>query len=245
MIGNRLLRECPGARWRNTMQKTQSWVAKASALGAVGVLLAACGGTNTPSTGTQPTSATGSSTGPDVTAAPGAKTGGTLYLLQPSASQEWNQIDPQRAYTGEDLAFFGATIYRSLTAYKYDPDPVKGTSVVADMATDTGTANADASELDASPSRMGSPGRTVPRSRAKTSSTASREPSRTTSSTRVRPTRSRTSTSRRTGHRYERQELRVPVGVLRPRQQAGPGPVRQGRRLQRQDDHLQAERPPR
>jgi len=128
------------------MQKTQSWVARASALGAVGVLLAACGGSNTPSTGTQPTAGSGSSSGPAVTAAAGAKTGGTLYLLQPSSSQEWNQIDPQRAYTGEDLAFFGATIYRSLTAYKYDPDPVKGTSVVADMATDTGTANADATQ---------------------------------------------------------------------------------------------------
>src|SRR6185369_8543376 len=145
MIGNRLLRECPGARWRNTMHRPQSWLYRASALSVVGMLIAACGGSTTPSTGTQPTSGTGASSGP-VATAPGAKTGGTLYLLQPSTSQEWNQIDPQRAYTGEDLAFFGATIYRSLTAYKYDPDPVKGTSIVADMATDTGTANADATE---------------------------------------------------------------------------------------------------
>lgn len=127
------------------MQKTQSWVARASALGAVGVLLAACGGSTPSSTAPQGTTGTGA-TNPPVATAAGAKVGGTLYLLQPGASQEWNQIDPQRAYTGEDLAFFGATIYRSLTAYKYDPDPVKGTSVVADMAVDTGKANADATE---------------------------------------------------------------------------------------------------
>lgn len=126
------------------MHRTQSWLYRATALSVVGTLVAACGGS--PAT-TAPggTTAPGTTSGPQVTAeAP--KTGGTLYLLQPSTSQEWNQIDPQRAYTGEDLAFFGATIYRSLTAYKYDPDPNKGTTLVPDMATDLGTPNADATE---------------------------------------------------------------------------------------------------
>lgn len=125
------------------MHRTQSWLYRASALSVVGMLIAACGGapaTSAPGTTTGPVA-----TGPGVTA-PAPKTGGTLYLLQPSTNQEWNQIDPQRAYTGEDLAFFGATIYRSLTAYKYDPDPTKGTTLVPDMATDLGTPNADGSE---------------------------------------------------------------------------------------------------
>jgi peptide/nickel transport system substrate-binding protein len=125
------------------MQRTQSWLFRASALSVVGMLVAACGGSTT-----TPAPATG---GPQTTSGPEATantppSGGTLYLLQPSTAQEWNQIDPQRAYTGEDLAFFGATIYRSLTAYKYDPDPAKGTSLVPDMATDLGTPNADGSE---------------------------------------------------------------------------------------------------
>jgi peptide/nickel transport system substrate-binding protein len=112
-----------------------------TALGATAVLIAACGGspaTTAPQTGA-PASGTPASTAPDLH-------GGTVYLLQGSASLEWNQIDPQRAYTGEDLAFFGATIYRSLVAYKYSPDPVEGTSLVPDMATDLGKPNADGSE---------------------------------------------------------------------------------------------------
>jgi peptide/nickel transport system substrate-binding protein len=126
------------------MHRTQSWLFRASALSVVGMLVAACGGSPATS-GPGATTAPGATTGP-VATAQGAKSGGTLYLLQPSTNQEWNQIDPQRAYTGEDLAFFGATIYRSLTAYKYDPDPAKGTSLVPDMATDLGKPNADGSE---------------------------------------------------------------------------------------------------
>ena len=57
---------------------------------------------------------------------------------------DFDYYDPQRVYTGEDLAFFGATIMRGLTAYKYSEDPAEGTTLVADMATDTGTPNADA-----------------------------------------------------------------------------------------------------
>jgi len=125
------------------MHRTQSWLFRAAALSVVAMLIAACGG----STATTPPASSGPVTTPEPGATPvPIPTGGTLYLLQPSTAQEWNQIDPQRAYTGEDLAFFGATIYRSLTAYKYDPDEKKGTSLVPDMATDLGTPNADGSE---------------------------------------------------------------------------------------------------
>ena len=55
-------------------------------------------------------------------------------------------MDPQRVYTGEDLAFFGGTIQRSLTAYKFSSDAKEGTSIVPDLATDTGQHNADATQ---------------------------------------------------------------------------------------------------
>jgi len=49
-------------------------------------------------------------------------------------------------YTGEDLALFGGTIYRSLVAYKFSADAKEGTSIVPDLATDLGTPNADATQ---------------------------------------------------------------------------------------------------
>ena len=98
----------------------------------VALLLAACGGQNTNSG--QPSSA--------ARASQVAGAGGTIYVLM--HGEQWNEIDPQRMYTGEDLALFGGTIYRSLTAYKFSADAAQGTSIVPDLATDTGTPNADA-----------------------------------------------------------------------------------------------------
>jgi len=85
----------------------------------------------------------------EVTTAPSEGTGivkgGTLHMFKFSPETGgFDQLDPQRIYTGEDLAFFGATIFRSLTAYKHSTDPVEGTSLVPDAATDTGTHNDDA-----------------------------------------------------------------------------------------------------
>src|SRR4051812_48751784 len=68
--------------------------------------------------------------------------GGTIYLLKNAT--DFDYYDPQRVYTGEDLAFFGATISRSLVGYKYSADPAEGVTIVPDMATDTGTASEDA-----------------------------------------------------------------------------------------------------
>jgi len=95
------------------------------------LLLAACGGTPTTS---QPSGSAGGSAGPSA----GPKAGGTIYIL--TQAEQFDQIDPQRAYTGEDLAFFGGTIYRSLEAYKFSPDAATGTSLTPDLATDLGTA---------------------------------------------------------------------------------------------------------
>ena len=95
-----------------------------AAVGAVAALaLAACGGGGG-------SSSSGSGGGEP------AK-GGTLYYL--TNAEQFDQIDPQRIYTGEDLAFFNGTIYRTLTAYKFSPDATEGTSIVGDLATDTGT----------------------------------------------------------------------------------------------------------
>jgi peptide/nickel transport system substrate-binding protein len=115
------------------MVRSNARVVRALALGvAATLMLAACGGGTTSQTA-------GGSSGTD-----GASKGGTIYLL--THNDQFDQVDPQRAYTGEDLAFFGATIYRSLVAYKYSTDPLEATTLVPDLATDLGTANADATE---------------------------------------------------------------------------------------------------
>jgi peptide/nickel transport system substrate-binding protein len=103
-------------------------------LAAGALVLAACG---QPPAGSQSGAPQGSGSG-------GAK-GGTVYIL--TQAEQWNRIDPQRAYTGEDLAFFGATIYRSLVSYTPgESDATKANQLIPDLATDTGTPNADATQ---------------------------------------------------------------------------------------------------
>jgi len=121
------------------MTRSDSWWARVLAAGVVATLaMGACDG----SVATSPSPASqipGTSTAP-IVAPPsaGPASGGTVYVL--SSAQQWNQVDPQRAYTGEDMALFSATIYRSLTAYRFSPDLVEGTSLTPDLATDLGTA---------------------------------------------------------------------------------------------------------
>ena len=74
-----------------------------TAMAAGALVLAACG---TPPAASQSGGAGGSQ--------PAGQAGGTIYIL--TNAEQWNRIDPQRAYTGEDLAFFGATIYRALVS---------------------------------------------------------------------------------------------------------------------------------
>ena len=87
-------------------------------------------------------------TGTTATDAPtgGPAKGGTLFLL--TNAEGWGHVDPQRAYTGEDLAFFGGTTMRALTAYKFSPDETEGTSLVPDMATDLGTASNGGADVE-------------------------------------------------------------------------------------------------
>jgi peptide/nickel transport system substrate-binding protein len=100
---------------------------------AAALILAAC-------TGTQPSGSGGGGGGTGSAGTPG----GTIYIL--NQGEQWDQVDPQRAYTGEDLAFFGATLYRGLVSFKYSADTVEANSLVPDLATDIGTANEDATE---------------------------------------------------------------------------------------------------
>jgi len=112
--------------------------------------------TGTPGTSTTPESAPPSTSGespsapasvnPPASVGPAAK-GGTLHMLMTgdaaNGGVSFQDMDPQRIYTGEDIAFFSATIQRSLTAYKYSTDPSEGTTIVPDAATDLGTPNDD------------------------------------------------------------------------------------------------------
>jgi peptide/nickel transport system substrate-binding protein len=121
------------------MVKSSSWLSRALALGATASLvLAACGG-QTPS-GPPAGSGTPQGSG-DASQAAGPQAGGTLFLL--TQAEGWGDVDPQRVYTGEDLAFFGGTTSRSLESYVYSPDEAGGTELQPDLATDLGEATND------------------------------------------------------------------------------------------------------
>jgi peptide/nickel transport system substrate-binding protein len=110
-----------------------------SAFAVAGLVVSACGpgtASTAPTAGaTGSTPSGGGETTPPASAGPTA--GGTVYLL--TNADNWVDVDPQRIYTGEDIAFFSGTIYRALESYVYDPDPTKGTGLQPDLATDLGT----------------------------------------------------------------------------------------------------------
>jgi peptide/nickel transport system substrate-binding protein len=68
--------------------------------------------------------------------------GGTLTFL--TIQEQIQHLDPQRNYTGEDLAFTSAYLNRTLTSYKVSTDEGEANTLVPDLATDLGTPNADA-----------------------------------------------------------------------------------------------------
>jgi peptide/nickel transport system substrate-binding protein len=95
-------------------------------IGTAAIALAACSG--------------GGSTSSSSPAASAGQKGGTLYVL--THASQINYLDPQRNYTGEDLAFVGAFMTRSLENYTYVPGS-DGWNLTPDLATDLGTASAD------------------------------------------------------------------------------------------------------
>jgi len=62
--------------------------------------------------------------------------GGTLYIL--TAGDDILHLDPQRNYTGEDMAFSSGFLTRSLTQYTYNANPAKASVVIGDAATNAG-----------------------------------------------------------------------------------------------------------
>ena len=100
----------------------------AIALGAVVALTAAgCGGGGG---GRSPAAINVTSAGP-------AKAGGTLYYL---TNQPADHLDPQRTYITRDIANEVRMVYRTLTSFPVASGKA-GTKLVADLATDTGTAS--------------------------------------------------------------------------------------------------------
>lgn len=100
---------------------------------AVSLVAGACGGGGDSAT-------SGEEAGGISASSEGIEDGGTLYVL--TNLEGMTNMDPQRIYTGADLGFLGSTIQRTLTSY----NPVAGTAgteLVADLATDTGTASDD------------------------------------------------------------------------------------------------------
>ena len=63
--------------------------------------------------------------------------GGTLTFL--TEAEQILHLDPQRNYTGEDLAFASGYLNRTLTQYTLSADNNEASKLVADLATDTGT----------------------------------------------------------------------------------------------------------
>ena len=66
-----------------------------------------------------------------------AKAGGTLYYLTDQAA---DHLDPQRTWIRRDIANETRMVYRTLTSYPVGSGKA-GTKLVADLATDTGTAS--------------------------------------------------------------------------------------------------------
>jgi peptide/nickel transport system substrate-binding protein len=105
---------------------------------AAALVLAACGGGGT-GDGESPDAS------PEAPAATGEPvTGGTLTLL--TQAEQILHLDPQRNYTGEDLAFASGYLHRTLTTWQYSTDANEANTPVPDLATDIGTPNEDASE---------------------------------------------------------------------------------------------------
>jgi peptide/nickel transport system substrate-binding protein len=103
---------------------------RAAVLVSVGtLLLAACGGSSSTSTNTSGE----------------PQAGGTLHLL--TNYEKYLHLDPQRNYTGEDMAYANSFLTRTLTTYTY-AEGQDGWTVQADLATDTGTPNSDASSWE-------------------------------------------------------------------------------------------------
>ncbi|HEX5086199.1 MAG TPA: ABC transporter substrate-binding protein, partial [Nocardioides sp.] len=70
--------------------------------------------------------------------------GGTVFSLEQSVTQS---LDPQRTYTGRDISNMSRLFARQLVVFPPgETDPVKGSTPIPDLATDTGQSNEDATQ---------------------------------------------------------------------------------------------------
>jgi len=107
----------------------------AAVVGAGVMLLAACSGSSSSDSSSEGSAAaSGAADGGEPTS------GGTINVL--TLAEQFNHLDPQRNYTGVDLAFASAYLNRTLTQYKLAPG-AEGVTLTPDMATDLGTSNED------------------------------------------------------------------------------------------------------
>jgi peptide/nickel transport system substrate-binding protein len=111
------------------MGKAKMSLRVAALAGATAMVLAACGGGS---------SSGGSSGGSSSGGGDKPVTGGTLTML--TLAQQFDNLDPQRVYTGEDLNFMDAYLTRTLESYKISEDAAEGSKITPDAATDLGTA---------------------------------------------------------------------------------------------------------
>ena len=106
------------------MSKATTGVKVAALAAASALLLAACGGSDSGDTGS-------TDTGGEATK------GGTLTFI--TQGEQIQHLDPQRNYTGEDLAFAGSYLHRTLVQYALSADNEAAGELAPDLATDTGT----------------------------------------------------------------------------------------------------------
>ena len=100
------------------IMKKQSIFAAIGLSVAASVLVASCGSSSSGGSSGTPTK------------------GGTVRIL--SIGEQITHLDPQRNYTGADMAFAVSTMHRTLTSYKY-AEGDEGSEITPDLATDTGT----------------------------------------------------------------------------------------------------------
>jgi peptide/nickel transport system substrate-binding protein len=114
------------------MGKAKTGLRTVVLVGVGALLLAACGGGDS-----------GGSGGSGDTS--GGTKGGTLRFL--NLETQFLHLDPQRNYTGEDLAFASGYMQRTLVSYTY-VEGADGWALVPDLATDTGRPNEDGSSWE-------------------------------------------------------------------------------------------------
>ena len=113
------------------MRRKSIIAAGASSL-ALLVLTSACG--------SAPTASNSASAAPSSAPAAGQTAGGTLNILIGTATEHW---DPQRVYVGTAIEAGNRMFTRTLTTFGPVAKDGDAAQLVADVATDTGTASAD------------------------------------------------------------------------------------------------------